>query len=122
MLIAVLEKRAGFPLSSCDTYINVVGGLTLDEPAADLATILSLSSSYLDRPLGTDLAAIGEVGLSGELRQVIGLNQRLAEIHRLGFKRCIISSNYREVPSGFPGLQIIPVPDIRRAITAVLGK
>ena len=122
MLIAVLEKRAGFPLGNCDTYINVVGGLTLDEPAADLATVLSLSSSYLDRPLGTDLAAIGEIGLSGELRQVMGLNQRLAEIHRLGFKRCVISSNYREIPTGFPELQIIPVPDIRSAIAAVLGK
>ncbi len=122
MLIAVLEKRAGFPLSNCDTYINVVGGLTLDEPAADLATILALSSSYLDRPLGTDLAAIGEVGLSGELRQVSNLNQRLAEIHRLGFRRCVISSNYKDIPGGIPELRIIPVPDIRQAISAVLGK
>ncbi len=77
MLLAVLEKRGGLPVSNCDSYINVIGGLFLDEPAADLATILAIASSYLDRPLGADLAAIGEVGLSGEVRSVSALNQRL---------------------------------------------
>lgn len=69
MLLAVLEKRSGLPVGSCDSYINVIGGLSLEEPAADLATSLAVASSYLDRPLGADLAAIGEVGLSGEIRQ-----------------------------------------------------
>lgn len=70
MLLAVLEKRGGMPVGGCDSYINVIGGLMLEEPAADLATVLALASSFLDRPLGADFAAIGEVGLSGEVRSV----------------------------------------------------
>ena len=76
MLLAVVEKRGGLSVIGCDTYINVIGGLTLDEPSADLATVLAISSSYLERPLGSDLAAIGEVGLSGEIRSVSAINQR----------------------------------------------
>ena len=122
MLLAVLEKRGGLPVANCDTYINVVGGLYLEEPAADLATLLSLTSSYLDRPVGDDLAAIGEIGLSGELRQVSALNQRLSEIARLGFRRCIIPAGGREHAEQIPGLQLIQVKNVRQAITAVLGK
>ena len=122
MLLAVLEKRGGLPIGHCDTYINVVGGLSLDEPAADLSTILALASSYLDRPLGTDLAAIGEVGLSGELRQVNAIDQRLSEIARLGFRRCIIPSSTKEKIQEKEGLEIIPAKDIRQAIACVLAK
>ena len=122
MLLAVLEKRGGLPVGNCDTYINVVGGLYLDEPAADLATLLSLASSYLDRPVGDDLAAIGEIGLSGELRQVSALNQRLSEIARLGFKRCIIPYSGRERAEQISNLELIPVKNIRQAIITVLGK
>ena len=122
MLLAVLEKRGGLPVANCDTYINVVGGLYLEEPAADLATMLSLASSYLDRPVGDDLAAIGEIGLSGELRQVSALNQRLSEIARLGFKRCMIPAGGRERAEQIPGLQLIPVKNVRQAISVVLGK
>ena len=122
MLLAVLEKRGGLPVANCDTYINVVGGLYLEEPAADLATMLSLASSYLDRPVGDDLAAIGEIGLSGELRQVSALNQRLSESARLGFKRCMIPAGGRERAEQIPGLQLIPVKNVRQAISVVLGK
>lgn len=122
MLLAVLEKRGGLPVGNCDTYINVVGGLYLDEPAADLATLLSLASSYLDRPVGDDLAAIGEVGLSGELRQVSALNQRLSEIARLGFRRCLIPSSGKERAEQLPNLELIPVKNVRQAISMVLGK
>jgi len=122
MILAVLEKRGGLPVANCDTYINVVGGLYLEEPAADLATMLSLASSYLDRPVGDDLAAIGEIGLSGELRQVSALNQRLSEIARLGFKRCMIPAGGRERAEQIPGLQLIPVKNVRQAISVVLGK
>ena len=76
MLMAVLEKRGGLKLSNCDAYLNVVGGLTLDEPSADLAVIIALASSYLDAPVENTLAAIGEVGLSGELRSVQNIGQR----------------------------------------------
>ena len=122
MLLAVLEKRGGLPVSNCDSYINVIGGLFLDEPAADLATILALASSFLDKPLGTDLAAIGEIGLSGEIRSVNALNQRLSEIARLGFKRCVIPAHARDEIKQYAGLNLIPVSNVREAVRAVLGK
>ena len=122
MLLAVLEKRSALPVGNCDTYINVVGGLYLEEPAADMATVLSLASSYLDRPVGDKLAAIGEVGLSGELRQVSALNQRLSEIARLGFTRCVIPASGKERAENIPGLELIPVRNVSQAIAAVLGK
>ena len=122
MLLAVLEKRGGLPVGGCDAYINVVGGLTIDEPSADIATVLSLASSYLDRALGSDVAAIGEVGLSGELRQVSSLNQRLSEVYRLGFKKCVIPYGGREAPQVPKDFTLIPVKNISQAISAVLGK
>lgn len=122
MLLAVLEKRGGLPVSNCDSYINVIGGLFLDEPAADLATILALASSYTDKPLGVDLAAVGEVGLSGEIRSVSALNQRLSEIYRLGFKRCVIPAHARDEINKFDGLKLISVNNVREAVRAVLGK
>ena len=122
MLLAVLEKRSGLPVGSCDSYINVIGGLSLEEPAADLATSLAVASSYLDRPLGADLAAIGEVGLSGEIRSVSALNQRLSEIHRLGFKRCVIPAHMRDELGSYDGLELIPVKSISEAIAAVLPR
>jgi len=122
MLLAVLEKRGGIPVSSCDAYINVIGGLSLDEPAADLATALALASSYLDRPLGTDLAAIGEIGLSGEIRSVSSLGQRLTEISRLGFKRCAVPANTREEMRVPEGLKLIKVRNISEAIASVLAR
>ena len=122
MLLAVLEKRSGLPVGSCDSYINVIGGLSLEEPAADLATSLAVASSYLDRPLGADLAAIGEVGLSGEIRSVSALNQRLSEIHRLGFRRCVIPAHVRDELGRYDGLELIPVKSISEAIAAVLPR
>ena len=122
MLLAVLEKRGGLSVSGCDSYINVIGGLSLEEPAADLATALAVASSFLDRPLGTELAAIGEIGLSGEIRSVSALNQRLSEISRLGFRRCVVPANGREEPRRFPGLQLIAVKNISEAIAAVLAR
>ena len=120
MLLAVIEKRGGLPVSSCDAYINVIGGLVLDEPAADLATALSIASSYIDRPLGADLAAIGEIGLSGEIRSVSMINQRLSEIARLGFTRCVIPAHVRDEIKKPEGLELISVKNIREAIHAVL--
>ncbi len=120
MLLAVIEKRGGLPVTTCDAYINVIGGLTLDEPAADLATALAIASSYIDRPLGTDLAAIGEIGLSGEIRSVSMINQRLSEIARLGFRRCVIPAHVRDEIKKPAGLELISVKTIREAILTVL--
>lgn len=122
MLLAVLEKRGGLPVSNCDAYINVIGGLNLDEPAADLAAVLSIASSYLDRPLGPDIAAIGEVGLSGELRSVTMLNQRLSEISRLGFKRCVIPAHIRSEIKPVKDLELITAESVGEAIAKTLGK
>ncbi len=90
LLLAVLEKRGKLRIGSCDSYINVIGGLYINEPAADLATVLAIASSYRDIPIPDDLAAIGEVGLTGELRSVAQLDQRLAEVARHGFNKCVI--------------------------------
>ena len=105
-------------LSTCDSYLNIIGGLQLDEPAADLAAVVALASSYLDKPVPGDLAAVGEVGLTGELRSVSQLSQRVAEVRRLGFKRCVIPA--RQGLESFPDLQLLPVQNIGEAIRAAL--
>lgn len=120
LLLAVLEKRGGLHLSGCDAYINVVAGLELEEPAADLATVLAIASSYRDRPIGDDLAAVGEVGLTGEIRSVTALEQRLQEIARLGFKRCVIPASVRGNARIPEGLQVLRAKNIREAINAVV--
>lgn len=120
LLLAVLEKRGGLHLNGCDAYINVVAGLELEEPAADLATVLAIASSYRDRPIGDDLAAIGEVGLTGEIRSVTSLEQRLQEIARLGFKRCVVPASVRGNARIPEGLQVLRVKNIREAINAVV--
>ncbi len=120
LLLAVLEKRGGMSVSGCDAYINVVGGLELDEPAADLATLLAVASSYRDAPIDSELAAVGEVGLSGEVRSVTQLNLRLSEISRLGFKRCIIPARIKGDFRAPEGLELIRVKNVREAIKAAL--
>ena len=122
LLLAVLEKRGGVALSASDVYINVIGGLELDEPAADLATVLSIVSSAKDRMIPYDTSAIGEVGLTGEIRSVNNLNQRLTEVARLGFRRCVIPSHVRGEIKQIPGLELIAVKNVRQAIQAILGE
>jgi len=116
LLLAVAEKRCGMKLSAFDSYINVIGGLRLDEPAADLPVILAVASSYRDQPIEDDLVAIGEVGLTGEIRSVSHMNQRLAEIARLGFKKCILPKNGAEKLEIPEGLTIYRVKNLREAI------
>ena len=120
LLLAVLEKRGGLMVSTCDAYINVIGGLFLDEPAADLAMIIALASSFRDRPVPGDLAAIGEVGLTGELRSVNALGQRLSEVRRLGFTKCLVPARTGSKLDAPDGLQLIRVRNIREALAALL--
>lgn len=121
LLLAVLEKRGGLRTSVCDAYINVIGGLQLDEPAADLATVLAIASSYTDRPLPDQMAAIGEVGLTGEIRSVSAMEQRLAEVRRLGFDTCIVP-RLRETKLKLPeGLKLIQVRNVSEALAAAIG-
>ena len=120
MLLAVLEKRGGLKVSTCDAYLNIVGGLYLDEPAADLAAVIALASSYLDRPVPSDLVAIGEVGLTGELRSVNQLAQRVSEVHRLGFRKCVVPAHRANTIKAPTGLTVIPARNIGEAIRAAL--
>ena len=122
MLTAVVEKRAGLKISACDTYLNIIGGLYLDEPSADLAAVVALASSYLDQPVSNDLVAIGEVGLTGELRSVSQLDQRLSEVRRLGFGRCVVPERQSRDIRPPEGLELIPARDIGAALRAVLRR
>ena len=116
MLLAVLEKRGRLRMSQCDAFFNIIGGLTLDEPAADLATLVAIASSYLDKPVPAKLAAIGEVGLSGEVRSVSHVPQRLSEVHRLGFDKCIVPAQQGDMLRAPDGLQLIPVKNIGQVL------
>ena len=120
LLLAVAEKRAGMKLSLFDAYINVIGGLRLDEPGADLPVVLAVASSYRDTPIADDLVAIGEVGLTGEIRSVSHMNQRLAEAARLGFKKCIIPKGGAEKLDIPQGLAVYRVRNLREAIETAL--
>ena len=118
LLLAVAEKRGGLRLSACDAYINVIGGVLLDEPAADLAVIVAAASSFLDTPVDGSTVFIGEVGLTGEVRAVSNLAQRLQEIHRLGFARCVIPRQNSGKISPPDGLEVIRIKTIGEAIRA----
>ena len=121
LLMAVLEKRGGLAVNTCDAYLNVIGGLNLDEPGADLAAVLALASSFRDKPVPADLVAVGEVGLTGELRSMSALNQRLSEIRRLGFTKCLIPERHgRQTIVPPAGLQLIPVKNVRQALAVLL--
>ena len=120
LLMAVAEKRAGMKLNVFDAYINVIGGLRLDEPGADLPVALAVASSYRDQPIADDLVAIGEIGLTGEVRAVSHMNQRLGEVVRLGFKKCIIPRNGSEKLEIPEGLTVYRVRNLREAIETAL--
>lgn len=120
LLLAVAEKRGGMKLNAFDAYINVIGGLKLEEPGADLPVILAVASSYRDTPIADDVVAIGEVGLTGEIRSVSHLNQRLQEVSRLGFKRCVIPKGGAEKLEVPDGLTVYRVRNIREAIEVIL--
>jgi DNA repair protein RadA/Sms len=122
LLIAVLSKRVGLRLFDQDVFVNVVGGLRISEPAADLGLALAIASSVQNTPLPGDLAAVGEVGLSGELRMVGHLSRRLNEASKLGFGRCIIPAARRQ-PEGLPsGIEAIPARSLADALAAALGR
>ena len=117
MLLAVLQQRGGLRIGGCDAYINVIGGINIDDTGADLATVLALASAYRDKQVSSDLAAIGEVGLTGELRQVSQVNQRLIEIARMGFTACVLPHSSKGKLSVPQGLELIHVKTISEAIS-----
>ena len=120
LLLAVTEKRAGFKLNLFDAYINVIGGLRLEEPGADLSVVLAVASSYRDAVITQDLVAIGEVGLTGEIRSVSHMNQRLQEVARLGFKKVIIPKSGSEKLDIPNELEVYRVRNLREAIEVAM--
>ena len=122
MLLAVLEKRAGYYFSNMDAYVNVVGGLKLDEPASDLSVVMSLISSLKDVPVREDALAFGEIGLAGEIRSVNACALRVREAARLGFTRCIIPRhNVKSLPQDLQErIDVVGVRTIRQAFEAMV--
>ena len=120
-MLAVLEKRAGYFLGNLDVYLNIVGGLELDETACDLAACLAIVSALLDKPLGDSTIAIGEVGLGGEVRSVSHLESRLREAQRIGFTKAIVPKHgLSQIDcSQFRGMELIGVNYIKQAVQAI---
>lgn len=119
LIIAVLEKRAGYYFNNTDAYINVVGGLRLDETAVDLAVAIALISSLKDVPIADNAIAFGEIGLAGEIRSVSHAQQRVSEAVRLGFTKIIVPSHNKKDISSVNGVEIIPVNNVRQAFEAI---
>jgi DNA repair protein RadA/Sms len=119
LLLAVLEKRAGYYFSNLDAYVNVVGGLRLDEPASDLAVALALVSSLKDKPINDKAIAFGEIGLAGELRSVTHIEARVSEANRLGFEKCILPYHCLDHIGGkFDQLELVGVKNVKQAFEA----
>ena len=120
-IIAVLEKRIGLNLSKHDVYVNVIGGIEIDEPAADLGIALSIATCYRDVIVDPDCVIIGEISLSGEIRNVSNLEKRIYEAQKLGFKKAIVPKLSKKLPSNFE-IEVIQVPRLMDAITACVSK
>ena len=118
LLMAVLEKRAGLALSACDAYINIAGGVKMNEPAVDLAIVLAIVSSFQDRPIDEKTVVFGEVGLSGEVRAVNMALARVQEAKKLGFTRCIVPQVCMEQLKEVKGIELVGV----RSIQDIIGK
>lgn len=120
MLVAILERRAHLDLGQDEIFVNAAGGVRLTEPAADLAIALAIASNKRNRPVGGELVAIGELGLSGELRRVSQLERRLLEAHRLGFRRAVIPANGELRDPQLGGMALVRAETLGEAVAAVL--
>ena len=122
MLIAVLEKRAGYFIGNMDCYINIIGGLKIDEPAADLSVALAIVSSLKDYAVPEDLLAFGEIGLGGEIRAVNSCEQRIREAAKLGFRKCVIPKyNLQKIRNKLTdNIEVVGVSNIRQAFQAIM--
>lgn len=121
LLMAVLEKRLGLPLSNYDAYVNIAGGIRLNEPAADLGIVMAIASSYKNKPVSEDTIVFGEVGLSGEIRAVTMPEQRVAEAKKLGFKTCIIPEVSMKSVGKVAGIEVIGVKSVNQAINYLVS-
>ena len=122
MIVAVLGRRAGLALGNQDIMVNVVGGLRVGEPAADLAVALALASSYHDVPLDAATVYLGELGLNGEVRRVPQLERRLAEAARHGFRRALVPTSSLQGSAGESAMEVVAVESLREALASSLGR
>jgi DNA repair protein RadA/Sms len=122
MLLAVLEKRAGLRLGQYDVFVNVAGGVRIDEPAADLGMAVAIASSLKDMPVRADAAVIGEVGLGGEIRSIHQMDKRLAEAKKLGFQRVVIPPKNVQSTRVPAGLTVVEVESVQEALAVLLGE
>jgi len=122
LLIAVLEKRAGLLLKGMDVFVKVTGGIKITEPATDLATSVAIASSFKNKSVKSSDVVIGEVGLGGEIRTVTNINQRINEARKVGFKRCILPTHYKEFLRHIKDMELIGVDNIGFAIEILLNE
>jgi len=122
LLLAVLEKRAGLQLQGQDVFINVVGGMQIDEPAVDLGIVAAVASGFRERPLDPKILVLGEVGLGGEVRAIHQADARLREAAKMGFKQCLLPERNRMRLDGVDGIDLIGVGQIRQALEVLFGK
>jgi DNA repair protein RadA/Sms len=120
MILAVLEKRAGFRLGTKDVFLNVTGGISVDDPAIDLAVVAAILSSNEDIAVGKDVCFAGEVGLSGEIRPINRVEQRILEAEKLGFSTIFVSK-YNKIATKFPGIKIVLVSKIEEVVEQLFG-
>jgi len=119
LLMAVLEKRAGMHLSNADAYVNIAGGIKMNEPAIDLGIVMAIVSSYKNRPINEKTIVFGEVGLSGEVRAVSMPEQRVAEAKKLGFETCIVPEVSVNMLKGIDGIKVVGVNTVNEAIQLI---
>lgn len=119
LLMAVLEKRIGLHLANCDAYVNIAGGIRMNEPAIDLGIVMAIVSSYKNRPVDERMIVFGEVGLSGEVRAVNMPEQRVAEAKKLGFETCVVPEVSLDMVKGIKGIKIIGVKTINDAMNLI---
>ena len=121
LLLAVLEKRAGLHLGACDVYVSVAGGVRADEPAADLGIACAVAGSHRDRPVETQTAVVGEVGLGGEVRAVSQIGRRVAEAAKLGFRRVVVPRANLSGLDDTPDVEVVGVPRLGEALEMLLA-
>jgi DNA repair protein RadA/Sms len=123
LLVAVLEKRIGFHLQAEDIFVNVAGGIKVEDPAADLAVAIAVSSAFREQLVMSEAVVIGEIGLAGEIRSISQVNLRINEAEKLGFKHCILPrNNYKNLDYKKESIELIPVSNLKEALDIVLKK
>ncbi|MEW6101357.1 MAG: magnesium chelatase domain-containing protein, partial [Candidatus Omnitrophota bacterium] len=123
LLVAVLEKRMGLHLESEDIFVNIAGGIKVEDPAADLAVCVAIASAFREQLVMPDTAVYGEIGLAGEIRSITQAALRVNEAQKLGFKHCVLpKNNYKGLKVETEDMEIIPVSTLKEAIDIILRR